>query len=314
MNQIFLPKKIGKIRVSPIKCQGIKTKLVPFIAENVKWNGEGRWIEPFLGSGVVAFNIAPKRAILSDYNEYIIDFFASIQDGSITPEIAKKFLLKSGEILSKQGEEYYYEIRTRFNYDHNPLDLLFLNRACFNGVMRFNSKGKYNVPFCRKNDRFRMSYITKITNQIKWVAKVISQNDWTFVCKDWSEILGQVEENDFVYLDPPYIGRHTDYFNNWTEEIAVDLARTANNLLCGFALSMWHKNKYRENDHIPQYWSGNVIRKYSHFYHVGPQESLRNAMEEALVIKPGFEVPENLLGMTGNQKSETMQIKLENFT
>lgn len=60
--------------VPPIKCQGIKTKLVPFIQDTLDWDGNGTWYEPFLGSGVVLFNIQPERAIVSDRNEYIIHF------------------------------------------------------------------------------------------------------------------------------------------------------------------------------------------------------------------------------------------------
>jgi len=60
-----------KVIVPPIKCQGIKTKIVPFIREHVKRNEDGLWIEPFVGTGVVAFNIAPKRALLVDKNQYL---------------------------------------------------------------------------------------------------------------------------------------------------------------------------------------------------------------------------------------------------
>lgn len=56
----------SSIITPPIKCQGIKTKLVPFIIENVRRDENGLWIEPFVGTGAVAFNIAPKRALLSD--------------------------------------------------------------------------------------------------------------------------------------------------------------------------------------------------------------------------------------------------------
>ena len=61
-----------KTIVPPIKCQGIKTKLVPFIKDNIIRNPNGTWIEPFVGTGVVAFNLAPQRAFLLDKNQYII--------------------------------------------------------------------------------------------------------------------------------------------------------------------------------------------------------------------------------------------------
>jgi DNA adenine methylase len=70
-----LPTIISKISVPPIKCQGIKTKLIPFIAENIEWNGKGKWIEPFLGSGVVLFNIQPDIALISDTNKHIIELY-----------------------------------------------------------------------------------------------------------------------------------------------------------------------------------------------------------------------------------------------
>jgi DNA adenine methylase len=60
------------VKIPPIKCQGIKTKLVDFIRDNIVWNKQGNWIEPFLGSGVVAFNIGPEKAVLSDTNKHII--------------------------------------------------------------------------------------------------------------------------------------------------------------------------------------------------------------------------------------------------
>jgi DNA adenine methylase len=63
--------------------------------------------------------------------------------------------LKNGdENLKKGGQDYYLEVRKRFNEFGNPLDFLFLNRSCFNGIMRFNSKGGYNVPFGHKPERF----------------------------------------------------------------------------------------------------------------------------------------------------------------
>ena len=63
----------------PIKIQGIKTKLVPFIEEFVRWDGKGTYFEPFTGSGVVGFNITPQRAVFSETNPYIIDFDRNIQ-------------------------------------------------------------------------------------------------------------------------------------------------------------------------------------------------------------------------------------------
>jgi DNA adenine methylase len=273
------------IFVPPIKCQGIKTKIVPVIKKNIRWDEQGKWIEPFLGSGVVLFNILPERAFASDTNKHIIYFYQKIRSGAITSENVRKHLEENGKELLLRGERYYYEVRERFNKTGDSLDFLFLNRSCFNGVMRFNSKGKFNVPFCRKTDRFRRPYITKIVNQTERLCRqIIDKKDWAFECLDWKDALKKAKPNDFVYLDPPYIGRHTDYFGTWTQQDAEKLSEIAHKLPCPFILSMWSQNKYRTNEHLQNFWEDIKKVKIKHFYHVGPTESLRNEMEEVLVL------------------------------
>jgi DNA adenine methylase len=279
------PKKIIKTVIPPIKCQGIKSKLVPFIAQNVNWNGKGKWIEPFLGSGVVVFNLMPDSAILGDTNKHIIEFYKKIQKGDITKTIVKEVLCEMGSELSKKGGDFYYEIRESFNNSGDSLKFLFLNRSCFNGLMRFNSRGEFNVPFGHKPFRFSKSYITKISNQVENIGFIIKDKDWTFQATDWKKTLTSATKNDFVYLDPPYIGRHTDYYNTWNEDEAIKLSEVSSKLPCEFALSMWLENKYRKNTHIKDYWQKSHVKTFSHFYHIGSKESLRNKMIEALVLK-----------------------------
>ena len=86
-------------KVPPIKSQGIKTKLVPWIKSIVPDDFSGRWIEPFMGTGVVAFNVAPSKAILCDTNPHIINFYTQIATGEITPGIVKAYLIKEGDTL-----------------------------------------------------------------------------------------------------------------------------------------------------------------------------------------------------------------------
>lgn len=280
---------IEHVKVPPIKCQGIKTKLINFITTSIKWDGNGVWIEPFIGSGSVAFNVQPQKAILSDSNPHIIKFYQDIQNGTITPEIVKEYLTKQGVLLSKTDdtkESYYYEVRARFNDNPNSLDFLFLSRSCFNGMMRFNKKGGFNVPFCRKPNRFQKSLVTKIVNQIKWVKEIMEGKDWLFVVKDWKEVVQNAEPNDFLYLDPPYIGKNTDYFNQWSDQDADDLAMIAQLAPCGYALSMWAENSYRKNEYLLK-WDGEMVTQ-DHFYHVGANIENRNSVSEALLIKNNY--------------------------
>lgn len=267
-----------------IKIQGIKTKLVPFIAHSISWYGGGRWIEPFAGSGAVLFNLAPQRAIAADANEHLIRIYQEIQRDELTAAKLRVFLEREGRALKDRGEVHYYEIRTRFNETHSPYDFIFLNRACFNGIVRFNLKGKFNVPFCRKPERFAPAYITKICNQAAWISGVMRGKDWLFVAQDWRTTLKQAKADDFIYLDPPYNDRHADYFNKWNAGDADDLANTVKQISSGFAYSTWKQNRYRVNEHLERHFADYPVLSTRHFYHVGSTENLRGEMEEALVI------------------------------
>ena len=273
-----------KVKIPPIKCQGIKSKLVPWIKSLIDWRNQYRWVEPFVGSGVVGFNMHPKSALFCDSNPHIINFYSEINKGIITPPIAREFLETEGQELAKYGIEYYYSVRERFNNDHDPLDFLFLNRSCFNGVIRFNSKGGFNVPFGHKPHRFSKAYITKIVNQIDVVFQLSRICDWSFRCKEFQETLSEVTENDFVYCDPPYVGRHVDYYNGWDGEDEMKLFKLLKELPTKFVLSTWHSNQHRVNSYLKTIWSEFEVLTREHFYHVGANEKNRKPMLEALVL------------------------------
>ena len=76
--------------VPPLKCQGIKTKLVRAIRALQPKTARGRWIEPFCGSCVVPFNVRPERALLCDSNEHIIQFYTDVQSGARTRPSASR--------------------------------------------------------------------------------------------------------------------------------------------------------------------------------------------------------------------------------
>ncbi len=276
-----------KTIIPPIKSQGIKTKLVPWILE-IAPKAKGRWIEPFLGTGVVAFNARYKQAILNDINPHIIHFYKGIQQGEITPAQMKAYLEKEGELLSNaenNGYEHYLKVRARFNGgEFSPYDFIFLSRAGFNGMMRFGSKGNWNIPFCKKPDRFAQAYVTKITNQVATVAQIIqSEPNWQFYNKPFSEIIPLATKDDIIYCDPPYFGRHVDYYNGWTAKDEALLFELLSDTKAKFILSTWHHNDWRENEMITQYWSKFNILTKDHFYHNGGNLENRRTIVEALV-------------------------------
>lgn len=178
--------------IPPIKSQGIKSKLVAWIAENTEDLEYGRWVEPFMGTGVVAFNIRPKKALLCDSTPHLIAFYKALQDKTITSALVKEFLTNEGEKLLISEGKYYYDVRKRFNEKHNLLDFLFLSRSCFNGMMRFNRKGSFNVPFCKKPNRFAQALVTKITNQVDKISQIIELGDYEFKVQDFKETLAEI--------------------------------------------------------------------------------------------------------------------------
>lgn len=283
--------KSNKLIVPPIKSQGIKSKLVPWIMDVVKFaESNGKWIEPFLGTGVVAFNSQFKEAILNDINPHIINFYKSIQSGIITPAKVRDFLEQEGKELSvadENGYVHFRRIRDRFNTKFEPLDLLFLSRAGFNGMMRFSKKGNWNIPFCKKPNRFAPAYITKIVNQVENVRRIITK-DWVFTNKTFSEIIPLANNSDLIYCDPPYFGRYVDYYNGWSFKDEELLFNLLSKTTAKFILSTWHHNDWRENEMVKKFWSKfNIVTK-DHFYHSGAKINNRKTIVEALVCN--FEI------------------------
>jgi len=272
-----------KIYIPPFKTQGIKSKLVPLIKENVYRDDSILWIEPFMGSGVVGLNAAPRRAIFADINPHIINFYNKLKDREITSHRVFEYLREQGALLSEKGEEHYSSIRERFNKERDPLDFLFLNRSCFNGMIRFNKSNNFNVPYGHKPQRFAKAYITKIVNQVRHFEEMLSKNEWRFLCQPFEKTIALADGNSFIYCDPPYIGRHVDYYDTWNEEQEIRLQKALSESGARFMLSTWDFNQYRKNQYIDLIWGAYNKITQEHFYHIGAKEENRNFMMEAIL-------------------------------
>lgn len=303
-----------KVIVPPIKSQGIKTKLVPWIME-VAPSISGKWIEPFLGTGVVAFNSGFRYAILNDTNPHIINFYKKVQQKEISSPLMRQYLEHEGELLSKAGDsgyDHYRFVRSRFNKEFSPFDFIFLSRAGFNGMMRFGKKGNWNIPFCKKPERFAQAYITKICNQVTAVSQIIKpEPDWIFYNKSFFEIIPLATQNDIIYCDPPYYGRYVDYFNGWTEKDEELLFNLLSETKAKFILSTWHHNDYRENEMIKKYWSKFNILTQDHFYHSGGKVENRKTIVEALVCNFDINnIKQHNHGIKDRPKSKQLELHL----
>lgn len=284
--------------IPPIKSQGIKTKLVPWIKDLILRSGldiqNANWIEPFFGTGVVGFNspVGGNR-IVGDTNPHIINFYNEIMGGEVTPQSMRIYLEREGQLLltaEDNGYAYYREVKNRFNQVHSPFDFIFLSRAGFNGMMRFNRRGEWNIPFCKKPNRFSPAYITKICNQVEKVQHEIHRYNWEFNNASFIETIQRAQAGDFIYCDPPYYGRYVDYYNGWTQEDEEALFDALLHTQAHFILSTWHHNEYRINEMIDRFWNHFNVETKDHFYHGGGHLENRHAMVEALVFN--FELQE----------------------
>ena len=195
-----------------LKWAGGKLQLIEQF-ENLFPPDFNNYYEPFIGSGAVFFyvksKLKPHEVILSDLNEELINCFVVVRD---RPSELIELLLNHRNNHSK---EYYYAIR---NIETNQLDsiesaarLIYLNKTCFNGLYRVNSKGQFNVPF-GDYDKPRI-FDNKILLRASQLLQDVELRVMTF-----EKVLDFARKHDFVYLDPPYIPlSKTSNFANYSK-------------------------------------------------------------------------------------------------
>ena len=276
--------------VPPIKIQGKKTKLLTHIfdlANEIADKDTDTWVEPFFGSGVVGFNCPDyiKNVIAGDINPYVIGFYNAIKEGKITSDIVGDSLTMMSGMLFKYGKGYYLEIRKRFNETHDLMDFLFLTRTCFNGVMRFNSKGEFNVPFCNNNEKLTPKLINTLCENIDQLEQKMDEKNFTFLTQPFEETIKLADEHSIIYCDPPYYGLETTYFDKWSEEGETRLREALDNTECHKVISTWKSNGVQDNEVIERFWSDYNIRLIDHKYCVGPKSENRRNVVEALLFK-----------------------------
>jgi len=202
------------------------------------------YLEPFLGGGAVMFDLLTKKPSLkcnvSDLNSDLILAYVTIRD-----KLNK--LIQSLENHSKNYHKdstgYYYKVRNQEpkNQIEKVSRLLFLNKTCFNGLYRVNSKGKFNVPL----GRYTNPNIVNKENLIV-VSHILQSEKIKISCRDFSSVLKDAKRGDFVYFDPPYQPvsdtanftsyTHRDFRNDDLERLA-DLANQLSSKGCLVMLS-----------------------------------------------------------------------------
>lgn len=154
------------------------------------------YFEPFVGGGAFLFSQQPKRATISDINAELINTYNVIRDDV-------EALLRSLRI-HKNEEKYFYSIRSKDLEKMTPVQrasrFIYLNKTCFNGLYRENSRGQFNAPF----GRYENPNIADKENLLA-VSHYLTDNDVNIHCRKYQAVLNAARAGDFVYFDPPYI-------------------------------------------------------------------------------------------------------------
>lgn len=231
-----------------IKYRGGKSKEIPHLIRHIP-QCSGRYIEPFFGGGALFFHLEPKRAIINDINSKLIAFYLGVKNNfeALKAELSvieklyainrKKFeKLKSitpDKRVDDENEPLYYQIRDMFNdltekkYS-DALLYFFINKTSYSGMIRYNAKGEFNVPYGRYAN-LNTSLVTKAHSKLLTNTEIYNL--------DYSQIFDMAEEDDFMFLDPPYDCVFSDYGNvehkdGFNEKNHIELANQYKKLNC----------------------------------------------------------------------------------
>lgn len=261
-----------------IKYRGGKSKEISHFINNMpeKYN---RYVEPFLGGGALYFYLEPEKAVVNDVNEKLYVFYHEMQTNY--DEIRKQ-LDKLQSIYEENQEEYeeikknhpdervpnknetlYYKIRDMFNHKTESEYLesvlyFFINKTAYSGMIRYNSNGEYNVPYGRYKN-FNTKLITRKHNELLQRTEIYNS--------DYASIFEKVQNDDFIFLDPPYDCVFSDYGNEdykdgFGEAEHRRLANDFLNLPCK-ALLVIGKTPLTE-----ELYGNNIIEEYDKSYAV----------------------------------------------
>ncbi|MFI4990806.1 MAG: DNA adenine methylase [Solirubrobacterales bacterium] len=154
------------------------------------------YYEPFVGTGAVLATMHPARAVAADNLPMLVELLKAVQDD---PEIVASHYEVWRDQIVEQGRSAYLEVRSRYNTQPNPLDLMVLSRTCYGGVVRFTRQGTMSTPMgphrAMPAEKLRMRLA-------EWQERLASVR---FLCQDFSETIAEAGNGDLVYCDPPYV-------------------------------------------------------------------------------------------------------------
>lgn len=214
-----MPPKTKKPTISPkpfVKWVGGKTKVLPqlfnFLPEKYD-----RYFEPFVGGGAFLFTLQPKKAYINDTNKVLMHMYRLLKESpTILIDLLEKIEKEYKETGDEQRKSYFLVIRERYNKEENMDNKaafgMFLNKTCFNGMYRENSKGGFNVPF----GKYRNPTILDKANLLNVSAFL---KNVTLSAVTFEKAVEKARAGDFIYFDPPYYPLNkTSSFTSYTQD------------------------------------------------------------------------------------------------
>jgi DNA adenine methylase len=206
-----------------LRYPGGKRRLLVFLKDHLPSpeNIKGHYIEPFVGSGAVFFYLNPRKALLSDANPELIDIYRGIR---YSPKRVWKAYEKFGST-----KKDYKKVRDRLEQEDvigKAARMLFLNRTCFKGMWRHNRKGKFNVGYGGQSRRWVIA-----EEDLLSIGKRLRKAK--LACRDFEKLIDDANNDDFLFLDPPYKPNEQEYTNNhygWQQFRFEDHQRLAKSL------------------------------------------------------------------------------------
>ncbi|MGN1371714.1 MAG: DNA adenine methylase [Candidatus Coprovivens sp.] len=199
-----------------VKWAGGKRQIIDKLKEHVPEEFD-TYFEPFVGGGALLFELEPEKAVINDSNRELMNVYECIQDETKL----EKMLRELDKYEANHSEEFYFEIR---NKDRDKAKFwkivdykraartIYLNKACFNGLYRVNSRNEFNVPFNKKE-----KINTYDGPNMYTIHAYLNYRNITLLSCDFEEAVRGAKKGDFIYFDPPY-DSDTSTFNNYTED------------------------------------------------------------------------------------------------
>jgi DNA adenine methylase len=221
----------------PVQYQGSKRNLAAHILRFLP-NQIERLVEPFAGTAAVSIAAAAKQSArnfwLNDLNQPLSELFKLIIENP--SDISDAY----ADIWSEQHPDsvgHYFEVRTKFNQTKEPQLFLYLLARCVKGAVRYNSEGLFNQS---PDKRRKGTQPATVRKNIEGVSRLL-KGKCQFTCLDYRQVLAQVQDRDFVYMDPPYQGvcgnKDSRYFSGINFEDFVLALECLNQRGIAFAIS-----------------------------------------------------------------------------